>query len=486
MKIATRMAALAAALGSFAVIVSTTAVAAPTFVNGFAIAGDKGDQFGTSVNDGRLGFFSDLYYDPVRKDWWGLSDRGPGGGTISYETRVQRFTLDVNATTGAISNFNVAQTIKFNNGGSAFNGLAPNPTDTLGNALDPEGFVVNPRSGNLLVSDEYGPSLYEFDRGGNLLRKFNTPENIVARNAVTGERNFADDPGNTAGKRSNRGFEGLAISPDGKHTFAMLQSAMLDEGGGNGTYNRIVKFDNATGEAVAQFAYKMEGSSQGRGISALVALNDHEFMVLERNNRGLGVGSNLAAPFNKKVFKIDLTGATNLMGVDVSSDADDISITGGVLPPGVNVVNKDSAPFLDLAADTLAELDNQVPEKWEGLTIGPALADGTRLILAGTDNDYSVTQNDTDVQFDTYFKAANRIQCDIGTFDNCLTMLANGDAGDPFTDSTEGFRLIPGVLHAYKGGANDFLTYVVPVPEPPTVALLAGALGVFGLVWRRR
>jgi len=88
--------------------------------------------------------------------------------------------------------------------------------------------------------------------------------------------------GNTAGKRTNRGFEGLAISPDGGTVFAMLQSAMLDEGGSSGTWNRIVAFDTRTTRMKTQYAYKMEGSSQGRGISALVALNDHEFLVLER------------------------------------------------------------------------------------------------------------------------------------------------------------------------------------------------------------
>jgi hypothetical protein len=46
--------------------------------------------------------------------------------------------------------------------------------------------------------------------------------------------------GNTAGKRTNRGFEGLAISPDGRTAYAMLESAMLDEGAGNGSLARIV------------------------------------------------------------------------------------------------------------------------------------------------------------------------------------------------------------------------------------------------------
>ncbi len=83
---------VAAALVSSA----TVGQAAPTFVNGLAIdAATLDASGGTLVNDGRLGFFSDLYYDAARNEWWALSDRGPGGGTLAYETRIHRFTLDV-------------------------------------------------------------------------------------------------------------------------------------------------------------------------------------------------------------------------------------------------------------------------------------------------------------------------------------------------------------------------------------------------------
>ena len=272
-------------------ILANTVSAAPAFVNGLVIPGVLGDEYGNSANDGRVGFFSDIYYDPNRNNWWGLSDRGPGGGTLSYDTRVQRFTLDINSSTGAISNFKIVDTLKFTQGGSTLNGLAPSPTNTLGNAFDPEGIVVNPRNGNMLVSDEYGPSLYEIgSHTGAVVKVYETPANLIPRNAAN-VPNYAGDTGNTAGKRTNRGFEGLAISPDGLYAFAMLQSAMLDEGGGNGTVNRIVKFDTDTGKAVAQYAYEMKRSGQGQGISALVAINDHEFFVLERNNRGVGVGA---------------------------------------------------------------------------------------------------------------------------------------------------------------------------------------------------
>lgn len=457
------------------VSLSSAVHAAPAFVNGLAISGALGDQFGTSVNNGRLGFFSDIYYDTNRKEWWGLSDRGPGGGTISYDTRVQRFTLDVDMNTGAISNFQVAQTVVFRNGANAYNGLSPSPSSVLGRSFDPEGLVVNPRSGNFLVSDEYGPSLYEFDRNGQFVRAFNTPANVVPRSAG-GVPNYADNTGNSLGKRSNRGFEGLAISPDGNFTFAMLQSAMLDEGGSSGVFNRIVKFDNATGNAVAQYAYRMEGSSQGRGISALVAINDTEFMVLERNNRGLGVDSDFASP-NKKVYVIDLAGATDVSGIDLDA-------AGAVFTPAA----KNATPFVDLAANTLAALGGISPEKWEGLAIGPKLNDGSYLLLAGTDNDYSVTQNGTGTQFDIYFNPVTgaRMQCDLGTTSNCFAVASNGSVTTtPVSDAT-GYSLIPGVLHAYKVSAADLASYTAPVPEPEAWAMMLAGLGLVGWAARRR
>lgn len=442
---------------------AAAAHAAPAFVNGLVINGSKLDASGgTLVNDGRLGFFSDIYYDAARGDWWALSDRGPGGGTLHYETRVHRFKLDVNHDTGAISNFQILKTIIFRRGGSEFDGFAPEVGGPLGLAFDPEGIVIHPLTGHLFVSDEYGPSLLEFTRSGHLVRRYRLPDNILPRNAATGAVNQASDDGNSAGKRTNRGFEGLAISPDGRTVYAMLQSAMLDEGGGSGVFNRIVAFDWPLGTVKAQHAYKMEGSSQGRGISALVAINHDEFLVLERNNRGLGVDANTVSP-NKKVFHINLAGATDVSRVDLDAAA-------AVFAPAAKM----AAPWLDLAAPatladpSLAALGGVSPEKWEGLAIGPKLKDGSYLVLAGTDNDYSVTQNAASTQLDVYVKAqsamAERIQCNIGTFDNCTAVNADGSAGGalPAGFDFSGYALIPGVLHAYKASPQDLAGFVRP------------------------
>ena len=63
-------------------------------LNGITIDGASLDLSTGSAFDRRVGFFSDIYYDRSSNAWWGLSDRGPGGGTLPYDTRLQRFTLD--------------------------------------------------------------------------------------------------------------------------------------------------------------------------------------------------------------------------------------------------------------------------------------------------------------------------------------------------------------------------------------------------------
>ncbi len=416
------------------------------YQNGLTLDGGAVDLSSGTQAERRLGYFSDIYYDSARNQWWGLSDRGPGGGVLQYDTRVQRFEVDISPT-GAISNFRVVQTVKFMQGTQTFNGLAPNPSNVLGRAFDPEGIVINPKTGNLLVSDEYGPSLYEFDRTGQFIRAFTTPAGLIPRNATTSVANFASDTGNTAGKRTNRGFEGLAISADGAFVYAMLQSAMLNEGGGSGIYNRIVKFDVVTGSAVAQYAYAMDRADQSQGISALVALGNDKFLVLERNNRGIGPGATLATA-DKGVYQIDLAGATDVTSVTLPTTG---TFAGAV---------KKGAKVMDLATNTLPALGNKSPEKWEGLAIGPRLANGSYVVLAGTDNDYSVTQNATGTQFDVYFRFtdadpfATSIQCPIGSTSGCFSTAATSVAATP----TSEYSLLPGVLVAFTAKITAYVS----------------------------
>lgn len=459
------------------------------FQNGIAISGSTQDLSGyANALDRRVGFFSDIYYDRNTNEWWGLSDRGPGGGTLSYDTRVQRFTVSHDAQ-GRISNFNVVQTIIFKENGVPLNGLAPNPSGTLGNSFDPEGMVINPLNGNIIVSDEYGPTVAEFDRAGNLVRRFTVPNNLVPRVGGTVDYNQAptgNAGGLTSGREPNRGYEGLAISPDGKYVYAVLQDGTIQDGwspsggGTRGTYSRIVKYDMQTGQAVGQYAYRLASSGQGRGLSAIVALGNDKFLVIERNNRGIGVGATLASA-DKNVFQVDLAGATDVTNLNLPAT--------GNLPSGVVAVSK-GAPVIDLDANVLAALGNKSPEKWEGLAVGPQLANGKYLILAGSDNDYSVTQNANGQQFDVWFNFtnqsatfdafANSIQCPTGQVINCF--FTNGGAAATLDQNV--YSLLPGVLQAYTA---DIDGYVSPVPEPTSLVLTAfGLVGIAAATRRRR
>jgi hypothetical protein len=169
-------ATIATSMSLLCAIMAPAVLASPEFVNGLALDGAMLDRSGgTTPNTGRVGYFSDIYYNPQRNQWWGLSDRGPGGGFLSYDTRVQRFHLKVDKKTGAISDFKILKTIILKDeNGNPLNGMAPSSTNVLGNRFDPEGFVINPHTHNFYVSDEYGPSLYEFNDKGIRVRTFAT------------------------------------------------------------------------------------------------------------------------------------------------------------------------------------------------------------------------------------------------------------------------------------------------------------------------
>jgi hypothetical protein len=460
------------------------AMAAPTYVNSLTIPGNTLDlSGGTTVNNGRFGAFSGIYYLPSVNQWFGLSDRGPGGGTLDYNTRLQRFSLDVDKATGAISNFQIQQTILFRNGSAYLNGLAPASASTLGNSFDPEGIVVLPRSGNFLVSDEYGPSVYEFTRGGQFIRSFAVPSNILPKSSGSTDYLASPKPGTlTSGREGNRGLEGLAVSPDGRYAFAMLQNGVITDGNSSGTefarsrYTRILKYDVDSGNVVGQYAYQLASTGQGRGISEIVALDDHRFMVIERNNRGVGVpNANLASP-DKNIFVIDLDGASDVSAVDLTTP-----LGAGIVP-----VTK-SSKYIDLDLNTIAAFNNISPEKWEGLAVGPKLNDGSYLLLTGTDNDYSVTQNGSSTQFDVYFNpnTGERMQCDLGATTNCYAIAANGNTGTTnLGDLPTGYELIPSLLQAYKASAADLGGYTPPTAPTPGPLPVLGALSALG--WSRR
>lgn len=376
---------------------------------------------GSGLNFDRLAIGSDLYYDATANVYYGLADQP--SPTLPYRARVQKFTLDVHPVTGAASNYQLQETIYFKtaDGSQFFDGrtaanLNGNPS-VLGLSFDTEGFVVAP-SGNFYVADEYGPSLYEFQPvqvGGvteaRFVRAFTIPSNLLPRDANGVNHDIAfTTPATTllTGRQEGRGFESLAISPSGDKLYTLLQTPLQEEGTGatnpgrRSRNIRMVEFDVATGASTAQYVYQTESiadinarippeaafgaTQQGRNIvvSGLLAMGDNKFLVLERDNRGIGdenpVNTNpvLRHVGAKRVYEIDIAGATDVSAISL------VGFTDAV--PGVTPVGK--ALYLDIQAE-LQQAGLIVPEKIEGIARGPSLGGKRFALIAINDHDFS-------------------------------------------------------------------------------------------------
>jgi hypothetical protein len=241
--------------------------------------------------------------------------------------------------------------------------------------FDPEAVRVSRDGQSLFVSDEYGPYVYQFNRAtGERIRTFAVPANLAV--TTLGPTTTAEDkPNNSSGRVANKGMEGLAITPDGKTLVGIVQAPALQD---KNKYLRIVTFDIASGQATHEYAYQL---TSGSGVSDLVAINDHEFLVDERDGAGLGDGT---AAVVKQVFKIDIAGATDVM------NEPSLSTT---TMAGKQAVTKSAQPVVDLV--TLLKdagiPSAAIPAKIEGLAFGPDLvfnATDYRTLYIANDNDF--------------------------------------------------------------------------------------------------
>src|SRR5580704_9764910 len=196
-----------------------------------------------------------------------------------------------------------------------------NPNKNSGNPndarFDTEGIRLSNDGLRIYISDEYGPYVYEFDRlTGVRLRSFQLPSSFFVSNlSPVGATEIS---GNTSGRTANKGMEGLAITPDGKTLVGIMQAPLIQdaaEGGAAKKLLRIVTIDIASGNVTHQFAYLL---TNGSGVSEICALNEHEFLVDERD--GTGREANDTDPGTaavvKQLFKIDLTAAVDVSAMD--------------------------------------------------------------------------------------------------------------------------------------------------------------------------
>lgn len=318
----------------------------------------------------RLGAFgSAIDHTGIGARYIAVADRGPADGATRYRCRFHEFEITLPPGQPGPVSIKLARTVMLTNeDGRPLTGIAsafaPDNSER-GLRFDPEGVRVGPQ-GTLFISDEYGPLVAEFGLDGRRRRTLGTPPGFsIARPHADKRRETAD---NTVGRVVNRGFEGLALTPDGKALFALLQSPLLQDGGRTGVHVRMVRFDLPT-NTTAQFIYALDGPALG--LNEILAVSGTRFLVIERDSL---VGEQART---KKITLIDLADATDVSRI--------VALPTVSLPVGVHAASK--RLFIDLLDSRWGLRGKAFPEKIEGLAWGPSLADGRRVLLVTADND---------------------------------------------------------------------------------------------------
>jgi len=257
---------------------------------------------------------------------------------------------------------------------------AHNSGDASDARFDTEGMRLSNDGLSVFISDEYGPYVYEFNRlTGVRIRSFKLPDSFFVTNlSPVGATEIAD---NTVGRTANKGMEGLAITPDGRTLVGIMQNALIQDANAGATkLLRIVTIDIASGRVTHQFAYLL---TAGTGVSEICALNNHEFLVDERDGHGRANGDKAKV---KQLFKIDLNGATDVSNMD---------------GPTASTHAVAKTLFLDIVAVLTANgIDaGNIPAKIEGVAFGPDVKDGAttlHTLWIANDNDFLETVADAD------------------------------------------------------------------------------------------
>jgi len=378
---------MAEALTSAALLLAPCTVRADVVLIGAAgFSGDACDlsKLAEPLEDrtpaNRFGGISAIEYSGDKDLYLVLSDRGPADGATSYRCRfhLMRLTVTPDSAKPVAAELVSTNFLRDEQGknlvgaASAFD--ANNPDKGL--RFDPES--IRRANGLFYISDEYGPFIAEFSPQGVRGRLLAVPKRFQALHPAA----TPDEEGrlNQSGRQTNAGLEGMAATPDGKRLVAIIQRPLIQdsEAGANGKRrgrnNRVLQLDLADGRT-REYVYVLDDSSYG--VSEVLAVNGHEFLVLERDGKG---GDEAQC---KRIYKIDLRGASEV------GDRD--ALPPEQLPDDIKPVKK--TLLVDVLEGRYGIKGPACPEKMEGLAFGPDLPDGRRLLVLACDSDFDETRS---------------------------------------------------------------------------------------------
>ena len=242
--------------------------------------------------------------------------------------------------------------------------------------IDPESLVVD-KEGNFYISEENGPTIWKLNQNGEVVKRYTPYANLSGAQTqdVAIDTIFKT-------RKNNRGFESLAITPNGK-LYALIQSPLLNPTkviGENSRVHRILEIDPAT-NTQRMLVYLNQGvlgtapnqiTLKDWKTGDMAAINDSTLLVIEVGLKGTND--------NKRVFKININNATAVTSALYGGQSLEALDSAGLAAAGVVPVQK------TLAIDLVANGWPSALDKVEGVAI---LNDSTVALV--NDNDFGQT-----------------------------------------------------------------------------------------------
>lgn len=313
-----------------------------------------------TVDNTLYGGISGIDYDPVADTWYLISDDRSEMAPARFYTG--SITYDDNGFTDVT--IEKAVTLLQGDGN-------PFPSwEEGGLVADPESIRKDPHENVLWWTSEGS-----FELGLDPFVAISNPDGSLVSMISLPEPFQTGNPEET-GPRDNHNFEGLSFSPDGETLWIGLEHPLYQDGPepspDSNTFVRLINIDRA-GKILREYAIELDpidapddAQYLSHGMSEILVLDDNRLLCVARTTIA---DKDWAFENYIRIWELDITGATDIHGVESLVDAEFTPVSRRLL--------------IDLNDAGLFPIDNI-----EAMTFGPNLPNGNRALVLTNDNNF--------------------------------------------------------------------------------------------------
>ncbi|GAA0501827.1 esterase-like activity of phytase family protein [Salinibacillus aidingensis] len=240
---------------------------------------------------------------------------------------------------------------------------------------DPESIRFDPEEGHIWYTSEgdrslgFNPYIHQAALDGRYLSETPVNETIKMNNQTN------------KGFQNNLALEASTFSADGQTYWTAMEGPLIQDDTlptpDSGALSRMTQYDR-DGNLLAEYAYPIdaipeapgEGMHADNGVTEILSINEHEFLVLERSSvqDDNGDYSNYV-----RIYKVDISGATDIKTMESIKEK--------------NLIPAKKELIVDVNTLDLNKVDNI-----EGMTWGKQLPNGHDSLVLVSDNNFNDTQ----------------------------------------------------------------------------------------------